>query len=96
MENCGDIRIECIPGCSGCGPLLKAIRAEESPLDEDASQDVLTAMGTDSPHESKSMQIFLIIHNTLNKKMARECARAMREEWIRAIHENLEGYGGRV
>ena len=44
-----DVRIECVPGCSGCGPLLKAIRSEDTPNDEDSFNDRLATMAVDKP-----------------------------------------------
>ena len=40
-----DIRIECVPGCTGCDPLLKAVGAEEGSIDESGFPEIIGRMG---------------------------------------------------
>ena len=99
-----ELRIECLPGCQNCGPLLKAIRQQTEPISDPVFQGLFSKMTEDglmSPsdlthweYNSRALQLFLLLQSKLNRSMTKMCATAVRDrngfEIFRVVCREME------
>ena len=84
-----ELRIEVLPGCQNCGPLLKEIRASPTEIDDLTFNEIVIKLTQESKmsasdlthweYESRSMQLFLLLQGKLNRSSSKICAKATRD-----------------
>ena len=99
-----ELRIECLPGCQNCGPILKEVRKQTETILDNVFQMILSKMTEDDltvqsdlthwEYTSRSLQLFLLLQSKLNRSTAKMCSHAIRDrngfEIFRVVCREME------